>query len=109
MQRRIALYACIRRCLIAAMITLTTSAFAADPSNGERLAYRWCEACHVVSPAQHRAATDQAPPFATIAKRPDFEASKIATFLLDPHPKMPDMSLSRSEAADLAAYISTLK
>ena len=109
MEQQHRMYACIRRCLIAAIITLTTSAFAADPSNGERLAHRWCEACHVVSPSQNRTATDQAPPFATIARRPDFEASKIATFLLDPHPKMPDMNLSRSEAADLAAYISTLK
>jgi hypothetical protein len=30
-------------------------------------------------------------------------------FLLDPHAKMPDMGLSRTEAADLAAYIATLK
>jgi hypothetical protein len=29
--------------------------------------------------------------------------------LLDPHPKMPDMGLSRSDAADLAAYIAALK
>jgi hypothetical protein len=28
---------------------------------------------------------------------------KIAFFLLDPHPKMPNFPLSRSEAADLAA------
>jgi len=49
------------------------------------------------------------PPFATIAKIPGFDAGKIALFLLDPHPKMPDMSLSRAEAADLAAYIASLK
>jgi len=60
-------------------------------------------------PTQRRAATDQAPPFATIAKIPDFDAGKIALFLLDPHPKMPNMALSRSEAADIAAYIATLK
>jgi hypothetical protein len=29
-------------------------------------------------------------------------------FLLDPHPKMPDMSLTRTEAGDLAAYIASL-
>jgi len=91
------------------MLALTTSAFAADPSNGERLAHRWCEACHVVSPTQRGPATDQAPPFATIAKLPDFDAARIALFLLDPHPKMPDMNLSRNEAADLAAYIATLR
>ena len=44
-----------------------------------------------------------------IAKKPDFDAAKLALFLLDPHPKMPDMGLSRKEATDLAAYIATLK
>jgi hypothetical protein len=50
-----------------------------------------------------------APPFATVANRSDFDAAKIALFLLDPHPKMPTMGLSQTEAADLAAYIGTLK
>ena len=100
---------CICWCLVVTVMIAVNSAFAADPSNGRRLAERWCEACHVVTPTQVRAATDQAPPFATIAKTPDFDAAKIALFLLDPHPKMPDMALSRSEAADLAAYIVSLK
>jgi len=55
------------------------------------------------------AADRRGPPFASIAKRPDFGTAKIALFLLNPHPKMPDMGLSRTEAADLAAYIATLK
>lgn len=83
-------------------------AFGADPDNGERLARRWCAPCHVVVSNQ-RGATSEAPPFATIANKPDFDAAKIAFFLLEPHPKMPNMSLSRTEAADLAAYIATLK
>jgi hypothetical protein len=53
--------------------------------------------------------TDQAPPFATIAKIPGFNAAQVALFLLAPHPKKPDMELSRTEAGDLAAYIATLK
>jgi len=48
----------------------------ADADNGSRLALRWCEACHVVSATQRRASTDQAPPFATIAKRRGFDAAK---------------------------------
>jgi hypothetical protein len=40
---------------------------------------------------------------------PGFDAAKVALFLLNPHPKMPDMNLSRAEAADLAAYIATLR
>lgn len=89
--------------LIAAVIVATTPAFAADTSIGERLAHRWCAACHVVSATQRQSTTDQAPPFATIAKTSGFDAAKVALFLLDPHPKMPDMSLSRKEASDLAA------
>lgn len=82
--------------------------YAADASNGERLAQRWCASCHVVSSGQKGPVTE-APSFASIAKSPDFSAAKIALFLLDPHPKMPNMTLSRNEAGDLAAYIAKLK
>jgi hypothetical protein len=54
-------------------------------------------------------ASTEAPPFFGIAKRPDFDAARVAFFLLDPHPKIPNMQLSRTEAADIAAYIATLK
>jgi mono/diheme cytochrome c family protein len=99
----------VRHALIVAAAMAITPAYAADASNGERLAQRWCAACHVVSATQRQTTTDQAPPFATIAKTPGFDAGRVALFLLDPHPKMPDMGLSRSAAADLAAYIATLK
>jgi len=95
--------------LAAAAIMATAPAFGADADNGRRLAHRWCEACHVVSATQRRIASDQAPPFSAIAKRPGIDAAKIALYLLNPHPKMPDMGLSRTEAADLAAYIASLK
>jgi mono/diheme cytochrome c family protein len=45
----------------------------------------------------------------SIAARPDFDPAKLAFILLDPHPKMPNMQLSRDEASDIAAYIATLK
>ncbi len=56
-----------------------------------------------------KAATTDAPPFASIGRRPDFDPAKIEFFLRDPHPKMPNMTLSRAESADIAAYIATLK
>lgn len=77
---------------------------APDPANGERLAKRWCASCHVVSQTQ-RDAPGEAPPFATMAKKPNFDVNQLAFFLLNPHPVMPNMGLSRFEAADLAAYI----
>jgi mono/diheme cytochrome c family protein len=88
------------------MVMLGSVAFAAgvDRENGLRLAQRWCAACHVVSPNQREASAD-APPFASIGKRPNFNAEKLAFFLMEPHPKMPSMSLTRREAMDLAAYI----
>jgi mono/diheme cytochrome c family protein len=99
---------CMLRGLMLAAILAVTPAFAADPDNGERLARRWCAPCHVVASDQ-RGPTGEAPPFTTIAAKPDFDAAKLAFFLMDPHPKMPNMQLSRTEGADLAAYIATLK
>ena len=95
--------------LFAAFITFTTlavpaAAWAADTANGQRLAERWCAACHVVAASQQHGST-QAPPFSEIAKKKNLSDASLALFLLRPHPKMPDMSLSRAEAADLAADI----
>jgi mono/diheme cytochrome c family protein len=91
------------------VLTLSLSpAFGADAVNGGRLAIRWCGVCHVVASDQRQTASDVTP-FREIAKRPDFDAAKLAFFLLNPHPVMPNMGLSRTEAADLAAYIATLK
>jgi len=87
-----------------AALTITADAFAADADHGETLAKRWCAACHVVAPDQTHG-QDNVPPFATVAKIPGFNADLIARFLMNPHPKMPDMQLSRDEADDLAAYI----
>ena len=77
-----------------------------NPQNGAKIARHWCSSCHIVADDQARG-TDNVPTFAAIAATPGLDASRIAKFLADPHPKMPDMQLSRSEAADLAAYIAS--
>jgi mono/diheme cytochrome c family protein len=87
---------------------LATNASAADAGKGETLAKRWCATCHIVSSVQQQG-TAQAPPFSSVANKPDFNERMLAYFLLSPHPRMPDMNLSRSEAADLAAYIARQK
>jgi hypothetical protein len=61
-----------------------------------------------VSPSQQRG-DNQVPSFASIVGRPGFSAQQLTFFLLDPHPKMPSMALTRAEATDLAAYIATLE
>lgn len=90
-------------------VAALTNAAAADAANGEKLAKRWCATCHVVAADQQRGSSTQAPPFSATAKRRGFDAGKLALYLLLPHPKMPDMNLSRSEAADLAVYIARQK
>jgi hypothetical protein len=62
---------------------ITQPVLAADASNGERLAMRWCAACHVVANDQREANTD-APPFEAFAKRPNFSEFGLMTFLINP-------------------------
>ena len=95
--------------IIAVIIGLTLSpAMGADADHGAELAKRWCASCHVVNSDQKQASAD-VPPFAALAQRSDFGAEKLAFFLLEPHPKMPNYPLSRNEAGDIAAYIETLR
>jgi mono/diheme cytochrome c family protein len=98
----------VRYTAMALTIIGTNAARAADPNNGHEIVKRWCSSCHLVERGQ-KGPTSEATPFATIAKRRGFDAAKLAFFLLDPHPKMPNMQLTRSEAADIAAYVSTLR
>ncbi|MDA9437646.1 cytochrome C552 [Bradyrhizobium sp. CCBAU 51745] len=81
---------------------------AADPNHGADLARRWCASCHLVTNSQAQASVD-VPSFASVARKPDFSPERLAFFLLDPHPKMPNFPLSRTEAADIAAYIGSLR
>jgi mono/diheme cytochrome c family protein len=92
--------------ILAAVTALPQAAAAANAAQGQTLAKRWCAVCHVVA-ADQKSGNTQAPPFSAIAKTPNLDSAKVAFYLLTPHPKMPDMSLSRSEAADLAAYIAS--
>ena len=99
---------CLTTVLLALAPGLTNGAMAADIAAGEGIAKRWCVSCHAVSDAPQKVTTEAAT-FVEIAKRPDFNEKALAYFLLDPHPKMPDMSLTRNEAANLAAYIRSLQ
>jgi mono/diheme cytochrome c family protein len=90
------------------LMCVPSSVALADADNGRRLAEQWCSACHVVATTQQRASAD-VPPFSTIAHAPGFNAQRLAFFLLEPHPKMPSMNLSRKEATDIAEYIKQLR
>ena len=81
---------------------------AADAVAGKTLALRWCASCHLVAEDQATASSTSLPSFFDIAKDNGWSEKTLSAFLADPHPKMPDMSLSTAETANLARYISSL-
>jgi len=93
---------------ILAVAILALPAAAQSVPVGRDLAIRWCMACHVVEPNQSMA-TDNAPPFPTIAARPGTTAGALDRYLSKSHTLMPDFSLSSQERESLVAYILSLR
>jgi len=92
----------------AIFLGLSSQPFAAGlASTGKDIALKWCASCHVVTEGQESASAD-VPAFASIAERYGEEIGALEAFLADPHPVMPDMSLTRQEIRDLLAYIDSL-
>ena len=81
---------------------------AGNAERGQEIAERWCAACHLVSPEQERASAD-VPTFMSIAQGSQGDLGWLEAFLADPHPVMPDMSLTRQEIQDLVAYFDSLR
>ncbi|QDG75244.1 cytochrome c [Labrenzia sp. PHM005] len=83
-------------------------ALSADTVAGKALALQWCASCHLVSNDQSSASSVSLPSFFDMSKDPSWTAEKLATFLANPHPQMPDMTLGNIEITNLAAYIQSL-
>lgn len=90
----------------ACAVAVGSALAAGDPRRGAIVVTRWCASCHVVA-ADQTAASADAPSFFEVAKR-QVDRKKLANFLVDPHPPMPDMHLSRKEIDDIVAYIRSL-
>ncbi len=108
-------YLMVRRSVLAGLAALALvlplnagPVLAADPATGKTLALQWCSSCHLVSNDQPTAASVSLPSFYDIAKDPDWTQASLATFLKDPHPKMPNMTLGNVEISNLASYINSL-
>jgi mono/diheme cytochrome c family protein len=90
-----------------------SSAFAQvgpDASKGRALAEKLCTSCHIVGEVASSAAVPaDVPSFFAIANRPGQTVEAIAGRIVLPHPPMPKIQLTRSEIADLATYIQSLK
>ncbi len=93
--------------LLSIVLMPTQEATAFDAESGKRLATQWCSKCHLVGP--DGVATDAAPAFEDIANDPARTNDRLRTWLADPHPPMPDLSLSRDEIEAILAYLDTLR
>jgi mono/diheme cytochrome c family protein len=79
-------------------------------ATGKAIAEAWCSACHLVGPTTSgQQASADAPPFSVVAQRLPTEIDVLAAFIANPHPPMPNLSLSRQDVRDLLAYIATLR
>lgn len=81
---------------------------AADAGRGQQLAAAWCETCHTPL-TQRKPGSLSAPPLTAIAEKQPLDNKVLEQRLLSSHPQMPERALSREEAADISAYILSLR
>jgi len=87
--------------------SIVATASAADPREGKKSADRWCSACHFVD--GNGQAPDAAPPFGQMANETAYSDARLRGWLHDPHPPMPNLTLSRHDIDNIVAYIRSLK
>ena len=73
---------------------------------GRQLVTRSCTTCHAAS--ETATATDGAPPLSFVARDNKQNPAWIRGWLMDPHPPMPGIMLSRQQIADIIAYLNAL-
>ena len=97
--------------LVAGAAGMRAAEEAPPPSaeNGYTLADKFCKGCHVIESGASTVVPAGPPTFNTIATRKDQTVERIRNVLINPHPPMPDMSLSNAEILDLVAYIDKLR
>ena len=83
---------------------------AGDVNRGRSFALQACSVCHIVAPEQlvSRRLARQ-PSFSAIANAEGMNGMKLQAILTTPHPIMPNLILAPDEAADVIAYIMSLR
>jgi mono/diheme cytochrome c family protein len=104
---------------LAMLLGATAAASAQQPAGhsaaqeGRRLALSKCDVCHIVAAGQQYPPllSHYAPSFYDVANRQNTNAPSLETFLAHPHSyeSMPSPDLTPAQAADLAAYILSLR
>ena len=77
-----------------------------DANAGRNLVLLSCASCHAVTDTTK--ASDGAPPLSYIARDNKERPAWIHGWLMDPHPPMPGIMLSRQQINDVIAYLDSL-
>ena len=93
-----------------ASLTLAGVTSETDKVQGKALAEKLCTNCHLVGSAQQQQPSNaDVPSFKEIADREDQTAGAIIARIMLPKHPMPQIPLTKTELADLAAYILSLR
>ena len=91
---------------VLATSALPAAAATGNADAGRQLVLRSCTSCHATNTTT--AATDAAPPLSFVARDNKQNPAWIRGWLMDPHPPMPGIMLSRQQIDDIIAYLNTL-
>lgn len=80
-----------------------------DAELGRQAAERLCTSCHVTETSSSQTVPAGVPTMRTIANKPDQTAERIAGMLINPHPPMPNVRLTREEIDNIVAYLQSLR
>ena len=96
--------------ILAGLVVAASQAQAARESGnveaGRRLVSASCISCH--APAGAKAQSDAVPPLATLARDNKNDPTWTRAWLMDPHPPMEGIMLSRQQINDVIAYLNSL-
>jgi mono/diheme cytochrome c family protein len=82
---------------------------APNPDHGKNLAASLCSNCHLVGSGEQQQANVDIPSFNEIANKEGQSAGAIMAHIMLPKHPMPTIPLTKSELADLSAYILSLR
>jgi mono/diheme cytochrome c family protein len=95
---------------IAIATTVATSGDAhADAAKGAMLASQICARCHAVRPGLTSSPQPDAPPFATIAAKPEINIFTLMSYLRTPHWTSANLSLRADDIEAVSSYIMSLQ
>ena len=79
-----------------------------DAVAGHQYAETWCSGCHAID-RKAKKSRNAGPDFSSIANRRSTTARRLTKFFYTQHKKMPNFEIELDDAADVAAYILSLR